>query len=187
MGKSNRPALLLIDLINHFDFDGGAALSQATRRIVPRILKLRDRFDAEGFPVIYANDNWMHWQGGFTDLVAACRVAGGDSGYIAAKLAPGAGHYYVLKPKHSAFLASPLPVLLAQLRANALVLAGVAADSCILSTALDGNMRDYPIWVPTDCTAAITPKRKQRALAILREAASIRTGSSGGRGEARTR
>jgi nicotinamidase-related amidase len=173
-----RPALLLVDLVNHFDFPGGDALGRATRRIVPALLRLRGRFDRAGHPVIYCNDNWMQWQGGFADLVAACRDAGGDSGFVAARMAPCEGHYYVLKPKHSAFLCTPLPVLLHQLRVDALVLAGVATDSCILSTALDANMRDYPAWVPSDCTAAISPGRKRRALATLQAAARIDTRGS---------
>jgi nicotinamidase-related amidase len=181
MAGSHRPALLLVDLVNHFDFPGGAALGRATRRIVPAVLRLRERFDRAGHPVVYCNDNWMQWQGGFADLVAACREAGGDSGYVAGKLAPCEGHYYVLKPKHSAFLCTPLPVLLHQLRVDALVLAGVATDSCILSTAMEANMRDYPAWVPRDCTAAISPERKRRALATLKSAAGIDTrGARGG-------
>lgn len=166
------PALLLVDLVNHFDFPGGDALGRATRRLVPALLRLRDRFDRAGHPVVYCNDNWMQWQGGFPDLVAACRERGGDAGHVADRLAPCEGHYYVLKPRHSAFMASPLPVLLAQLRADALVLAGVATDSCILATALDANARDLRLWIPQDCTAAITPQRKRRALRTMHESMS---------------
>jgi len=172
---SRRPALLLVDVVNHFDFPGGDALGRATRRIVPAVLRLRERFDRAGHPVVYCNDNWMQWQGGFPDLVAACREAGGDAGGVADRLAPCEGHYYVLKPKHSAFLCTALPVLLAQLRVDGLVLAGVATDSCILATALDANMREFPVWVPRDCTAAITPERKRRALATLQVAAGADT------------
>ena len=43
----------------------------------------------------------------------------------------------MLKPKHSAFLCTALPVLLHQLGVDGLVLAGVATDSCVLATALD--------------------------------------------------
>lgn len=173
--KPGRPALLLVDFINHFDFAGGDALGRATRRIVPAVLRLRERFDRAGHPVIYANDNWMQWQGGFADLVAACREAGGDSGYVADRLAPCEGHYYVLKPKHSAFLCTALPVLLHQLRVDGLVLAGVATDSCILATAMDANMREYPVWVPRDCTAAISPERKRDALATIGESLDAET------------
>lgn len=173
MPRARNPALLVVDVFNHFDFEGGAALGRATRAIVPRMLRLRNRFDAAGLPVIHANDNWMQWRGGFADLVSSCRDAGGDSGYVAGKLAPRDGHHYVLKPKHSAFLASPLPVLLAQLRVDALVLTGVATDSCLLATAMDANMREFPLWVPGDCTAAITPERRRRALAAMRDSMQV--------------
>lgn len=176
MTRAKRPALLLIDFINHFDFPGGEALGKATRRIVPAVLRLRERFDRAGHPVIYCNDNWMQWQGGFADLVAACREAGGDSGFVADRLAPCEGHYYVLKPKHSAFLCTPLPVLLHQLRTDALVLAGVATDSCLLATAMDANMREYPVQVPRESTAAITPERKRRALQAIDEAFGVEAG-----------
>jgi nicotinamidase-related amidase len=170
-----RPALLLIDLINRFDFPGGGALAKATLGASHRILALRERFDAAGLPVIYVNDNFMHWQGEFRDLVAACRATPGPAAEIAERLAPEDGHYYVLKPKHSAFMASALPVLLAQLRVDALVLAGVAADSCVLATGLDAKMREFRIWAPSDCTAANTPLRKQRALELLRTAVQADT------------
>lgn len=176
MTRAKRPALLLIDFINHFDFPGGEALGKATRRIVPAVLRLRERFDRAGHPVVYCNDNWMQWQGGFADLVAACREAGGHSGFVADRLAPCEGHYYVLKPKHSAFLCTPLPVLLHQLRTDALVLAGVATDSCILATTMDANMREYPVQVPRASTAAITPERKRRALQAIDEAFGVEAG-----------
>ncbi len=175
MRRPSRPALLLIDLVNHFEFPGGDAMGTATRRIVPAVLRLRERFDRAGLPVVYANDNWMQWQGGFPDLVAACRKAGGDAAHVATRLAPCEGHYYVLKPKHSAFLSSPLPVLIGQLQVDALVLAGVATDSCILATAMDAHARDYPLWVPSDCTAAISPERKRRALQTLRDSMQAST------------
>jgi nicotinamidase-related amidase len=72
-------------------------------------------------------------------------------------------------------MASALPVLLAQLRVDALVLAGVAADSCVLATGLDAKMREFRVWAPNDCTAANTPLRKQRALELLRTAVQADT------------
>ena len=68
-------ALLVLDMVNRFDFEGGDRLAKAVRAIVPRIETLRERFDAAGAPTIYVNDNFSHWQGQFGDLVAACRDA----------------------------------------------------------------------------------------------------------------
>lgn len=164
-----RPALIVIDMLNHFDFEGGAALARASEGIAPRIGALRERFDRAGAPVVYANDNWMHWRGEFQDLVAACRAAGGTPAKLADRLAPARDHYHVLKPERSALQFSALPVLLRQLAADHLVLAGVATDACILATATDAGMRGYRVWIPSDCTAAETPARKAAALRLARD------------------
>ena len=168
MPPSANSALLIIDVMNHFEFEGGRALARAALPASRAIARLRDRYDAAGRPVIYANDNWMQWQGEFGDLIAACRARPGPSAELAARLQPGKGHFYVLKPKNSAFLASALPVLLVQLGVSALAITGIAADACVLSTALDANMRDYAVWVPNDCTAARNVRAKTRALQLMR-------------------
>lgn len=173
-----RVALVLIDLFNLFDFPGGPALGRATLAILPRVGALRDRFDAAGAPVIYANDNFADWKGGFPDLVAHCLAAGGASATIASALAPRASDYYILKPKHSAFLATALPVLLEQLGVRRLVLAGISADSCVLATAQDAHMREYAQWVPSDCVAAISDARRDTALALLSRSLGVHTRSA---------
>jgi nicotinamidase-related amidase len=164
VARSSRTALVILDMVNLFDFEGGRRLAAAAVRIAPNILRLRDRFDRAGAPTIYANDNFAHWQGHLGDLVEACRDAGGSSAVLIGLLAPRAHDYHVLKPKHSAFLSTPLPILLAKLEVGRLVLAGVAADSCVLATAVDANMRELNLWVPRDCVAAMTPKRTTLAL-----------------------
>jgi nicotinamidase-related amidase len=163
-----RSALLIVDVVNHFDFPGGARLAAATEAICAPLLALRDRFDAAGLPVVYANDNWTDWQGDFADLVASCRSMPGSPARIVGRLAPQEGHHYVLKPRHSAFMATALPVLLQQLQVERIVLAGIAADACILATALDAHMRGYRLAVPADCTAARAPGLKRAALHLLR-------------------
>jgi nicotinamidase-related amidase len=163
-----KPALLIVDVINHFAFAGARALATAADAIGAPLRALRDRFDAAGLPVIYANDNWTDWQGGFPDLVASSLALGGASAHLAERLAPEDGHYYVLKPKHSAFMATALPVLLQQLDVDRIAITGIATDSCVLATAIDAHMRDYRLWVPGDCTAARTPALKRAALHVLR-------------------
>lgn len=167
MPENSKAALLILDMINLFDFDGGSRLARAAVDIAPRISLLRKRFDRAGAPVIYANDNFSHWQGEFSDLVAACAVAGGPSAAIAGMLSPRQGDYYILKPKHSAFLSTALGILLAKLGVSRIVLTGISVDSCVLATAQDANMREYAIWVPADCVASITPARKLQAVSIL--------------------
>jgi nicotinamidase-related amidase len=59
--------------------------------------------------------------------------------------------------------------LLEHLKVKHLVLAGVAGDQCVLTTAMDAHMRDFELWMPADTTASITPRRNQRALDYISE------------------
>jgi len=78
----------------------------------------------------------------------------------------------VLKPKHSAFLATPLAVLLAKLDVRTLVLVGMALDSCIHATAIDANSREFSTVVISDATACLS-KRRSAALTLLRSTGSV--------------
>ncbi|WP_146256718.1 cysteine hydrolase family protein, partial [Stenotrophomonas maltophilia] len=115
MADDPSPALLIIDMFSRFDFPGAQALVPAAERAARQIRRLRDHFDDHGWPVIYANDNFSDWKRDFRQQVEQCRRDGGPAGRIAELLSPLPDHYFVLKPKHSAFLATPLPVLLAKL------------------------------------------------------------------------
>lgn len=108
-------ALLIVDMINLFDFEGGRPLAEAAAAIAPRIARLRQRFDDAGAPTLYVNDNFANWRGEFRDLLGACLEAEGPPSEIVRHLAPRAHDYYVLKPKHSGFLGTPLAILLAKL------------------------------------------------------------------------
>ena len=174
-------ALLIVDVINHFAFDGARPLATAAGAICAPLRALRAGFDAAGCPVIYANDNWTHWQGGFPELVASCHERGGASARLAKGLTPEPGHYHVLKPKHSAFRATALPILLQQLGVERLAITGIATDSCVLATALDAHMRSYRLWVPGDCTAARTQTLQRAAMHLLRHTCDAEVAASSGR------
>ena len=45
--------------------------------------------------------------------------------------------YFVLKPKHSGFYATPLELLLRYLKVDELIITGIAGDNCVLFTAAD--------------------------------------------------
>ena len=83
-----RQALLIVDMINRFDFEGGAALLRATRPVAPRIGALARRFRAAGAPVVYVNDNFLDWRGGFADLVASCAGEGAGGAEIVRHVLP---------------------------------------------------------------------------------------------------
>ncbi|MBG8562911.1 cysteine hydrolase [Pseudomonas qingdaonensis] len=161
-----KAALLIIDVFSLFDFPEADELAPAAIGAAKEAVRIRREFDKRQLPVIYANDNFGDWQRDFPQLVSDCRHNGGSSAEVVKHLAPEAGHYFVLKPKHSAFLATPLAILLAKLKVNQLVLSGMALDSCVLATALDANSREYRTVVAKQAVAAL-PDRREVALQLL--------------------
>ena len=67
---SGRPALLIIDVLNTFDFTDAEPLLAATRAIVEPINALRRQARDQGAPVIYVNDNYGRWRNERSDLIA---------------------------------------------------------------------------------------------------------------------
>lgn len=161
---SDGAALLIIDMINSFDFPGADAIREPARRAAGAILELRDQAVRAAIPIIYVNDNFGEWHSEKSRLVEQVKAR-----LVRPELAPDDDAYFVIKPQFSGFYATNLQVLLPKLGISRLVLTGVATDICILFTAADAHMRDYALWVPEDAVAAEVPERGAAALAIMRE------------------
>lgn len=160
-------ALLLIDVINHLEFEGGDRLLEHARPMADRLAALKRRAKAAGIPAVYANDNFGRWQSDFAKVLERCRADGVRGKPIADRLAPEADDYFVLKPKHSGFYSTTLDTLLDYLEVDTLILAGLTADRCVLFTASDAYMRDFHLVVPSDCVASIEADDNRAALAHM--------------------
>lgn len=168
-------ALLLVDVVNAFDFPGSEPLVRAAHHVAPKILALRERAHAAGVPVIYVNDNFGRWRSDFRKTVAACSDPSLPGHQVTLMLVPSEQDYFVLKPRHSAFYCTPLELLLDQLGVERLVVVGFAANICVLLTGNDAHMRGYELWVPADCTASNSVELTRHALEQLRLVASANT------------
>jgi nicotinamidase-related amidase len=177
--RSHGSALLILDMISCWNYPDGQTLLRHALRIAPAIAALRDRCRARGVPVIYANDNSGQWRSDFKFVVREALESPGRGARIAQMLEPADEDYFVLKPKHSAFFATPLELLLDHLRVRRLIVVGVTSDQCIAATVVDARMRDFEVIVPEDAIATITPARNRRALAHLREVLLTPTTPSG--------
>jgi nicotinamidase-related amidase len=162
--------LVLIDFINPLNFPGAEKLAPAALNAAKATLRLREKLDTDKVAVIYANDNYGVWQSDFHSLVAQCIARDDISGEIARLLSPRATDLTLLKPRHSAFYCSPLELLLKEMHAKELILAGLATDICVQMTAADAFLRGFEgVWVPADCCAAETPKAQANALEYMRD------------------
>jgi len=162
-----RVALLLIDVVNDLEFDGGEELLVEARPAARAIAALKRRAKAAGIPAIYVNDNFGRWQSDLRALVRHGLDDGVRGEPLVRELLPAEDDYFVLKPKHSGFFQTPLALLLEHLGATTLVLTGFAGDICVLFTANDAYVRDFRLLVPADCTASETAEANRRALELM--------------------
>lgn len=167
-------AVLLVDVINHFNFDDGQKLLKGALAIAPNIARLKDRARTAGIPVIYVNDNFGQWQSQASELLNFCLGENAKGREFVEQIKPGKEDYFVLKPMNSAFYQSPLEALLRHLGATSVILAGIATNSCIVYTAHDAHMRDIDVIVATDCCAARSRKEHCQALEHIETMASAR-------------
>src|SRR5881392_2896816 len=170
-------ALLLIDVINDFNFPEADQLLKYARPMAKKLLRLKRRAQRAGVPVIYVNDNFGRWKSDFHYTVEHCAQNGRGSELVTL-LRPEQNDYFVLKPKHSGFFSTTLETLLRYLETQTLILTGIAGNFCVLFTANDAYMRDFNLFVPPDCTVSNTKKENQSALGLMKKFLKADTRSS---------
>ena len=160
-------ALLLIDVINDLEFDEGRRLLKYALPIAKNIAALKKHAKEAKVPVIYVNDNFGKWQSDFNKILKHCLEEDVCGKPIAELLRPEEDDYFVLKPKHSGFFSTTLDTLLEYLQAKTLILTGIAANICVLFTANDAYMRDFNLFIPSDCVASNSQEENEHALLLM--------------------
>jgi nicotinamidase-related amidase len=171
-------ALLLIDVVNPFDFPGARSLLRRATPAAQRIADLKQRAARSGVPAIYVNDNYGDWHAAFAELVERCTARGAPGCRIVEALRPRRADFHVLKPRHSGFHSTSLAVLLERLGVRCVVLTGMAAHICVLFTAIDAHMRGLELVVPSDCVASESARQERYALAQMAEVLGARVAPS---------
>jgi nicotinamidase-related amidase len=167
--------MLIIDMMNTLDFDGGDELLKHALPAARAILDLKDKLREKGIPIIYVNDNFGQWRSSWEEVYAICSAKTARGCELAKLLKPAPDDYFVLKPKHSGFYSTTLEVLLEALGVKTVILSGVAGNICVLFTANDAHMRDYKVVVPRDCIASNTEEDNRIAIDQLGRVFGIST------------
>jgi nicotinamidase-related amidase len=168
--KQNGTALVLIDLINPFDFPGADRLFARALPAAQVTGALQARAQAAGVPVIHLNEMFGYGASdqSLRDLVAAQARLGGCGQQILETLPIDVERdRFVAKPMHSGFFRTGFESLLQGLAVDHLILTGVAADICVLATAFDAHMRGIQLTVPCDCVAAESAEAELWALRLM--------------------
>jgi nicotinamidase-related amidase len=160
-------ALLIVDVLNALRFEGSEAFVPRALEVGRRIVALKERARQRGVPSIYVNDNAGRWRSDLEHLILDCTKNDAPGRELTRLLAPTSDDYVVLKPKHSGFYSTTLDTLLTYVRARRVILTGLTTERCLLFTANDAFLRDYELFVPRDCTAAIDDDDHAAALRLL--------------------
>jgi nicotinamidase-related amidase len=163
--NQRKSALLVVDMINAYDFEDAEKLLESAREAVPNIASLIERARAEGVEVIYVNDNFGRWNSSPSELVE--EVLGGEHRDLLEPLKPDADASFVVKARHSVFYETPLEYLLRQQDVGRIVLTGQVTEQCIVYSALDAYIRHFEVAVVTDAVAHIHKDLADAALRMM--------------------
>lgn len=168
-----RPLLLVVDMQNDFLDKWPAARRECLlRSTCDLISSMRSR----GHPIVWVR---QEFEPDLRDAFLAMKtnhnsitIRGTRGCEIAGELSIAPSDPVVVKKRFSAFFGTRLEEILAQLRPDTLVLAGINTHACIRTTAIDAYQRDWPVIIARDCVGswdeehhAITMTYLQREIA----------------------
>ncbi|WP_064091117.1 isochorismatase family cysteine hydrolase [Rossellomorea aquimaris] len=159
-------ALLVIDIMNPFDFTHGSTLAGHAKKIVGPINNIREYCSKNQLPVIYINDHYELWKADYKEIYKKCHNE--LSHEIITPLQPTNQDFFLIKPKHSAFYGTALNTLLHHLSVKNVIITGIAGNICVLFTANDAYMREFSLFVPSDGIASVNEEDNQYALTMMK-------------------
>jgi nicotinamidase-related amidase len=167
--RSSGTALVILDLLTDFDFPNGKQILRAAAHIVPYVAALRERAHRARVPVVYVNDDPLHWKSDRQRLLSRCLREGSLGRHLVEVLMPRPSEPVIFKPKHSGFYSTSLDAYLEHRRIRRVILTGLTSHQCVLFTAMDAYVRGYDLIVPRDCIGAPKQRLTTQALHILRD------------------
>ncbi len=144
--------LIIVDMQKDFCYsDGSLFIGEQVKDILKPLKQVVERAKGK-MPIIYTQDWHRRDDVEFAVWPAHC-VENSRGAEIVDELPE--ADYYIRKRRYSAFFGTDLDLLLRELGVGKIYLAGVAANICVMHTAIDAVQRGYSIALLKDCTAAI--------------------------------
>src|SRR5215470_11434277 len=145
-----RPVLLVIDMLGDFleGWPASKRLIDSTRDLVAAMRK-------HGLPVIWVRQEFEpDLRDAFLEMRIkriATTIRGTPGCQIVAQLPVASSEQVIVKKRYSAFFGTELDQILARLRPDAVIVAGINTHSCIRMTAIDAYQRDWPVVLASEC------------------------------------
>lgn len=175
----NSPALIIIDMQKGFVYENDTPFSRPyLKALIPPIRKLLDFFRANSLPVAFAefiytkstpclNGRMCPWEMDTPEGGMRACYLGDETAETIDELKPLPDELVVHKMAYDAFSGTPLDFSLRTRGVKSLVIVGVMADQCLLSTVSGAFNLDYEVAVPSDCTMATSDFRTKATLEII--------------------
>ncbi len=160
LGLGERPALVLVDMINGFT-DPGCPLGSECAEVVAANARLLAMFRAKELPVFFTTVVYHNEEQAsvFRSRIDALNLLQPDSHWIEVDpaLAPLAGESVLEKQWASGFFGTDLDERLREAGADSLVVTGLTTSGCVRATVVDGLQYNYPVVVPREAVGDRNP------------------------------
>jgi nicotinamidase-related amidase len=158
-------ALIVIDVLQTYDFEDVEQLLPSAEAAAPVIARLVREARERDVLTIYVNDNLGDWQHDRKALLE--RVLGGEHARLVEPVAPPEDALLVTKGRHSVFYETPLALLLREREIGRLVLCGQVTEQCVLYSALDAHVRQFECVIARDACASIDEELAEAAFRMM--------------------
>jgi nicotinamidase-related amidase len=146
------PVLIVIDMLNDFLQAWAPASKQ---RLVRSTDALVDILRAHNRPVIWVRQEFQpDLRDAFPEMRAKgirITIKGTHGCQIDSDLTVAASDTVIVKKRYSAFYGTNLDQVLADLRPDGIILAGINTHACIRMAAIDAYQRDWEVILAADC------------------------------------
>jgi nicotinamidase-related amidase len=164
------PALIVIDLLNDFLRTWPPTAKQRLVRATNGLVAVLRRHQR---PVIWVRQEFRpDLQDAFPEMRAKgirITVQGTEGCRIASDLAVDPSDTVIIKKRYSAFYGTDLDQVLAKLRPDGLIFAGINTHACIRMAAIDAYQRDWEVILAADCVDSYDREHHEISLRYMRD------------------
>jgi nicotinamidase-related amidase len=164
-----KPAVVITDMVNDFiKLDGPLPVGEEGLKIIPRLQKLISICREKNIPIIFANDALLPNDFMFKSRMRPHGIRNTPGVQVIEELKPADTDLIVHKRRLSAFFKTDLDITLREWDIDTIVVGGVAAEVCVLSTAYDGVSYNFKVIVLEDCCASRFKEIHSHIIAVLK-------------------
>lgn len=160
-----KPALLVIDMLE--DFVNGPLGNERSRAIVPAVAEAVDCARKAGIPVIFCCDSHIAGVDKELELWGDHAIEGTPGAAVIPEMKVSDADFVVPKRRYSGFFQTGLDLLLRELGADTVILAGLYTNMCVRHTAADAYQSGYKVVLAKDAVCSMTEEEYETGIAYF--------------------